>query len=507
LLKNLLKILAGQKRKNNSVNRAEHKSEPQEPAAAVDKKLDLNMARLKKELKSSDIVYYQFEDKAGHKALVVYISGFIEAEILNRDILAPLKSNDIGSGITDYLYTSQIKPISLLHAGVAGILEGNVLLFVDGQENAFLLNIIKPVQRAIEEPDSESVIRGPKEGFIESIKTNILLLRRIIKSPELVVETLKIGKVTQTEVAVVYLNHIVNRDVLKTLRERLGKIDVDSILESGYLEEYIEDYKYSPYPTVGNTQKPDVVAGKILEGRIAVFCDGTPHVLTVPFLYIENLQTSEDYYVRPLLGSFLRSLRVVGLLISTLLPSLYVALTTFHQELLPNVLLISIAGAREGIPLPAFAEALLMGIMFELLKESGTRLPRAIGSAISIVGALVIGNAAVDAGLVSAPMVIITAVTAVSSFIIPTLTEAMTFFRLFFLLLGGSMGLIGITSGIYLVLIYTVSLHTFGIPYTASIATATENNMKDAFFRVSLKSMQERPDFLAGKNKIRRRKY
>jgi spore germination protein KA len=148
-----------------------------------------------------------------------------------------------------------------------------------------------------------------------------------------------------------------------------------------------------------------------------------------------------------------------------------------------------------------------MGIMFELLKESGTRLPRAIGSAISIVGALVIGNAAVDAGLVSAPMVIITAVTAVSGFIIPTLTEAMTFFRLFFLLLGGSMGLIGITSGIYLVLIYTASLHTFGIPYTASIATATENNMKDAFFRVSLKSMQERPDFLAGKNKIRRRKY
>jgi len=472
---------------------------------SFEKDLSVNLAQIKSRLqKSSDLIFYEFANVSYHKAFLVYLNGFVETEILNRDILTPLMNHDTNNGIEKLLYNTELKKVVLFHSAVMGILEGNVLLVIDGQQTAFLLGMDKQVQRTIEEPGSESVVRGPKEGFIESIKTNIILLRKKLKTPDLMVESFKMGRLTQTEIAIVYLAGIVDPDVLKELKSRLDRIDTDSILESGYLEQYIEDAKYSPYPTIGNTQKPDVVAGKLLEGRIAIFCDGSPHVLTVPFLYIENLQTSEDYYIRTLMASLLRFLRTVALIISTLLPGVYVALSTYHQEMIPTVMLITIAGSREGIPLPAFVEALIMGVMFELLKESGTRLPRAIGSAISIVGGLVIGQAAVNAGLVSAPLVIVTAITAVASFILPALTETMTLFRLVFLFLAGAMGLVGITCGIFFIFIYTVSLRSFGVPFTASLTSTSKHNMKDTFFRFPLQSMKQRPNFMVGKNKKRR---
>ncbi|NLI91423.1 MAG: spore germination protein [Peptococcaceae bacterium] len=497
MLKYLAKVFSNPPKQQNTENQGP-------PPTPLEKDLRTNITQIRNRLREcSDIIYYEFIDPAQNKGLLSYINGFVDSDLLNRDIVTPLltKTNPDKKNL---LYTSLISSISTLEEAVNGILEGNVLLIMNEETTAFLLSIRKQVQRSIEEPDSESVVRGSKEGFVESVKTNIILLRKRIKSPNLKIQTLKIGRITQTEVAVVYIDGIVDPDVLKEVRRRLNKINTDSILETGYIEQYIQDRKYSPYPTIGITEKPDVVAGKILEGRVAIFCDGTPHVLTVPLLYIENLQTSEDYYVRTLNASFLRLLRLLGLIISTLLPGLYVALSTYHQEMIPTVLLISIAGAREGVPLPALAEALLMGIMFELLKESGTRLPRAIGSAISIVGALVIGEAAVDAGLVSAPLVIVTATTAVASFIIPPFTETMTIFRLLFTFLGGIMGLIGITCGIFLVMVYTVSLRSFGVPYTAPLSPGSVNNLKDTFLRFPLSSMKNRPPILAGKNTKRR---
>lgn len=492
----MAKILSNPPKLNSSENSAH--------ATPLGKDLGANISQLKSKLKgSSDIIFYEFTDPSHNKGLLTYISGFVETDLLDRDILTPLLTKT-GPDKKNFLYTSAVRTISSFEEAIGGILDGNVLLLMNGDETAFLLSIPKQVQRSVDEPDSESVVRGPKEGFVESIKTNLLLLRRKIKSPNLKIETRKIGRITQTEIALVYIEGIVDPEVLKEVRKRLSKIKIDSVLETGYIEQYIQDHKYSPYATVGNTQKPDVVAGKILEGRVAIFCDGTPHVLTVPYLYIENLQTSEDYYVRTLNASLLRLLRITGLFVSTLLPGIYVALSTYHQEMLPTVLLVTIAGAREGIPLPAFAEALVMGVMFELLKESGTRLPRAIGSAISIVGALVIGDAAVNAGLVSAPLVIVTAITAVSSFILPSFTESMTIFRLIFFILGGVAGLIGITCGIFFIMIYTVSIRSFGIPYTAPLSSASENNLKDTFLRFPLRSMKNKPAFTAGNNTKRR---
>lgn len=455
---------------------------------------------IKKFKNSNDVVYHDFQTYSDMKAMLVYIDGLVDKEILNRDVLTPLMMGLEEKDIKKSVHVSNIKEVKMMSEVTDEILDGNAVIFIEGSHTFFVLDSKSWEKRAVAEPASESVIRGPKEGFVESLRVNTSLLRRKVKNNNLVFEGLKKGKQTKTDIAIAYIDNIVNKDVLAEVRRRINRIDTDSILESGYIEQFIEDSSSSLFPTVGNTQKPDVAAAKLLEGRVGIFCDGTPHVLTVPCLFIENLQTSEDYYIRPALATALRIFRLLALIISIMLPALYVALTTYHQEMIPTVLLISMAGAREGIPLPALAEALIMTVLFELLRESGTRLPRAIGSAISIVGALVLGEAAVNAGLVSAPMVIIIATTAVSSFIIPALTEVMTLFRLIFLLLGGIMGLYGITCGMFIIVVQAVSLRSFGIPYASAIAPFSASDIKDFLFRIPLKLMKTRPQSIVRRN-------
>lgn len=267
----------------------------------------------------------------------------------------------------------------------------------------------------------------------------------------------------------------------------------------------IEDNPYSLISTIGDTQKPDVVAGKLLEGRVAMFCDGTPHVLTMPKFFIEDIQASEDYYARTYYATFLRFLRVFSLLLSIVLPGLYVALQTFHQEMIPTVLLITMAGAREGVPFPAIIEAFLMTLMLELIKESGIRLPRAVGSAVSIVGALVLGQAAVEAGIVSAPMVIVVAATAIAEFAVPSLTEGIILYRLILILLGGFMGLYAMTCGLIIIIVQIISLNSFGIPYGFPLAPGNKQGLKDSIIRFPLWTLIFRPKILEKKNMIRQR--
>jgi len=259
----------------------------------------------------------------------------------------------------------------------------------------------------VEEPDTEAVVRGPREGFTENLKTNTALLRRKIKNPNLRFELIKLGNQTNTNVCITYIKGICNEKFVTEARKRLKHIKTDSILESGYIEAFIEDAPYSPFATVANSEKPDVTAAKILEGRLAVLVDGTPIALTVPYLFMEGFQSSEDYYSRPYYVTLVRWIRFLAFFITVYLPSLYVAATTFHQELIPTPLLVTMIAAKEGTPFPAFVEALLMGLIFEILREAGVRMPRPIGQAVSIVGALVIGEASVSAGLIGAPMVII----------------------------------------------------------------------------------------------------
>ncbi len=448
---------------------------------------------------SSDLIIQVFETQK-EKAMIVYIDGLTNKDITDRDIITPLKSSEFDGDITSAI-KANYKIIDNISDFSNEVLQGNTAIFYGNTKKIYIVDLKQWDKRNVETPDSESVTRGPREGFTESIRSNTALLRRKIKTPDLIIENMFLGRQTKTAVAVAYIDGIVNRDVLEELKNRLSKIDTDSILESGYIEQYLDKNTFSSISGIGNTQKPDVAAARILEGRVAVFCDGTPHILTVPQLFIEIIQTSEDYYIRTILATILRIIRFIGLFITIILPGLAVAVITFNQEMMPSIFLATLIASTQKIPLPAGAEIFILILMFELLKEAGTRLPKAVGSAITIVGALVIGEAAVNAGIVSAPAVIIVALTAVTGFLVPSLTEFIIIYRYLFLFFGSLMGLIGIGSGIILMLTQIVSIESFGIPIFSSFS---KNEMKDTIFRFPLFAMKYRPKSIA-KNNIKRR--
>ena len=472
----------------------------------ISKKIDKNKQEIRNIFyNTSDLTTYEFETKSNIKIMICYIEGLIDKDLLDRDIIKPIILNlEKSKDIKKIIYVSNVEEeISL--KDIANVLNyGSAAIFIDGISQSYIVNLNKWERRAVEEPAAEAVVRGPKEGFVEDILINKSLLRRRIRSNDLVFEDYTLGRQTKTKVSIAYIQGVVNEDVLKEVKLRIEKIDTDSILESGYIEQYIEDNPYSLISTIGNTQKPDVVTGKLLEGRIAIFCDGSPHALTIPKLFIEGIQTSEDYYLRPYYATYLRVLRIFSLFISITLPGFYVALQTFHQEMIPTVLLITMAGAREEVPFPAIIEALLMLLMLELIKESGVRIPKVFGSTIGIVGALVLGQAAVAAGIVSAPMVIVIAATAISEFTVASLSDAISWYRLFILILGGFMGLYGITCGVIVIIIQALSLESFGVSYGFPLTPTDREGLKDSIIRFPLKSFIFRPKALEKKN-IRRR--
>lgn len=460
---------------------------------------------------STDIVIREFEirHETELKAVLIYISGLVETSVVNENIIAPLMGNlnsHCPSEISIKNTVSYLKS-TMLTVGViseensidpivSSILSGYTALILNGSSEALLIDTVGSVQRDISLPTSESSVRGPQEAFIENLSSNLVLLRKKIRNQNFTIETMILGKQSKTKVSIVYLKDIVNPKLVEEIRYRLGKISMDAILESGYIEQFIEDAPFSPFSTIGNSEKPDVVAAKILEGRAAILVDGTPYVLTVPKLMIESFQNAEDYYSRPYYASFIRMLRWTSFIISTLSPAIYVVLITFHQELLPTPLLITMAASREGTPLPTVAEVLLMSVVYEILREAGVRLPRPVGSAISIVGALVIGQAAVEAGFITAPMVIVTAITAITTFVVTPLTDAAVLLRFFFIIVASILGAFGIMGGLLIVLVHLCSLRSFGTPYFAPIAPLNFQGLKDTFIRMPLWTLFTRPEMI-----------
>ncbi len=449
---------------------------------------------------SPDIVVQVFLTQK-EKAMIAYIDGLSNTDLVDRDVVAPLKSNNFDGNIALAL-NSVYKEVFDFQSSIEEILRGNVVLFYENSNKALIIELKQWDKRTIEVPDSEAVIRGPREGFTESIRTNTALIRRKLKTPNLVIENYIKGKQTNTLIGIVYIKGIVNEDVLNELKIRLARINTDSILESGEIEQFIEENPFSLISGIGVTQKPDNVAAKILEGRVAIFCDGTPHVLLIPELFIENIQKSEDSYNRILISFVMRCLRLLGFFIAVMIPGLAVAVITYNQEMMPTVFLTSLISSTEYTPMPAAAEIFLLIILFEMIKEAGTRLPKVVGSAVTIVGSLIIGDAAVNAGIVGAPMVIIVALTAITSFMLPNLNEFIIVYRFFFLFLGSTMGLIGFGGGIIIMLTQLISTKSFGIPILSSFS---KNEMKDSIIRFPIKYLKYRPSSIV-KNNIKRRK-
>ncbi|WP_328803520.1 spore germination protein [Paenibacillus silvestris] len=385
------------------------------------------------------------------------------------------------------------------------ILSGETVVFIDSYTQVLSVNTAAEEQRSVEEPMTQSVVRGPRDGFTESIGTNISLIRKRIKSPNLWLESMTIGRVTQTTVSMMYINGIVNDKIVDEVRQRLERIDIDGILESGNIEELIQDETFTPFPTVYNTERPDVIASGLLEGRVAILVDGTPFVLEAPVIFTQFFQSSEDYYQRAEFATLIRILRYMCFFISLMAPSFYIAMTTFHQELVPSSLLFNLAAQREGIPFPAFVEALLMEVTFEILREAGVRLPKTVGQAVSIVGALVIGQGAVDAGLVSPAMVIVVAITAIANFVIPAFSMGIPIriIRFILMVFAATFGLFGITVGLIAMVQHLCSLRSFGVPYMSPMAPFVMADQKDTILRLPQWSLFSRPRFISQKNNIR----
>lgn len=453
------------------------------------------------------------------RAAIVYIAGLVDEQAINDFLLEPMINNPhlqekltqkttLETIAEEGITLSNIKLLSDWNTLLSSFMSGETIILVDGLNSVLSASAKGGEKRSIQEPSTQQSVRGSRESFTESLGTNTAMVRRIVKSPDLWIESMKIGKVTKTDVAIMYLNGIADNDIIEEVRTRLKNINIDSILESGYIEQLIEDQTMTTFPTLYHTERPDIVAGNLLEGRIAIFVDGTPFVLLAPALFIQFFQAIDDYYVRFDIATALRLLRILIFFISLIAPASYIAATTFHQEMIPTQLLVVVAAQRESVPFPAFIEALIMEITFEILREAGVRMPKAIGSAVSIVGALVIGQAAVQAGIVSPAMVIIVAITAIASFATPAFSIAISarLIRFLFMLVAATFGFYGIILGIIILTVHLCSLRSFGIPYTAPFAPFIPANLKDTFVRAPWWLFKQRPELMRGENAIRQGK-
>lgn len=489
------------------------------PLAAV---ISVNIQRIRQDLGGSDdIVIREIRSEADGltMAAIAYTDGLVDAHAINQFVMKSLSLNwqageepagpDVVPDAVRLLESfvvaaGAVDTVSDYNGLYDAMLSGDVAVLLAGYTFAYAIDVKGWKERGVTETSNQTTIRGPRESFSESLRTNTSLIRRKIKNPNLWLETYSIGRVTKTSVTVMHIRGVAKDSVLEEVRKRLQTIRIDGILESGDIEEFIQDTTYTFFPTIINTERPDTVAAHLLEGRVAILVEGTPNVLVVPAPFVAFLQSPEDYYQRADFSSALRLLRYLSAFISVLAPSLYIAITTFHQEMLPTALLISLASQRENVPFPAFIEALAMEITFEILREAGLRMPRAIGQAVSVVGTLVIGQAAVEAGIVSAAMVIVVSITAISNFTFPAYNMSITsrMLRFLFMMLAASFGLFGIVLGLFALLLHMSSLRTFGEPYMAPFAPLVVGKQKDALIRLPKRWRLSRSETADSSNRI-----
>lgn len=483
------------------------------------KNLDYNLAMFNQIMgHASDMIIREFTlaSPMQNKAAIIAIKGLSERELINEQVLGTLTHDARFSNIKrNWQLFEQInqhgipnilvKDESNIGNIVDELITGNTIFLLDGIDNALIIGSQSWKDRSVSEPVTENVVRGPKDGFTETIDTNTALIRRRIKSPNLRIDAYKIGLKTKTSVLLVYIQGIASEAVVNEVKERLQRIRIDGILESGYIEELIEDHPLSPFPQIDHSERPDKVSAAILEGRIAILVDNTPFVLLVPTVFLQFIQSAEDYYERFPVGSLTRMVRLIAFFTSMILPALYIALTSFHQEMIPTSLALSIAASREGVPFPSIGEAFIMEATFEILREAGLRLPKPAGQAVSIVGGLVIGQAAVQAGIVSQAMVIVVAFTGISSFAIPAYNAAAAgrLIRFPLMIMAAFLGLPGILAGLTIILIHLSGLRSFGVNYLDPFTSPDVDQFKDTLVRAPWWSMFRLPGKIAQKNALR----
>ncbi|MDU4694637.1 MULTISPECIES: spore germination protein [Paenibacillus] len=455
----------------------------------------------------SDVVFRELTIRGHTKLLMIYVDGMINTETFESNVLKPLIYEGVPQGLgtidsitymceQELFSVMQISKLFDVEATVERILKGSVALLADGEAIACLANMKQVESRSIEESSSEPTLRGPRESFTENLRTNTTLLRRIITTPKLKMKSVTLGTLTKTDVVIAYIEDIVEPKLLEEVLFRVGQIDTKGILESGYIEEAIEDTHLTPFPQMLNSERPDVIASGLLEGKVAILTDGTPFALSVPMTFWTGLQAPDDYYERSMYVFMTRLLRFIFILFGTTTSALYIALTNYHQEMIPTKLMISIASLREHAPFPTIIEVFMMEVVFEGLREAGIRLPKTIGPLVSIVGALVIGEAAVRAGIISAPIVIVVSFAGIASFIVPRYRFGFPLRMLRFplIILTGMFGLFGLAAGMIVILAHLTRLSPFGVPYLTPVAPLVNGWIKDWVVRYPRKLTKSKSD-------------
>ena len=450
---------------------------------------------------------------SGLGCCIYFVDGMVDSIRINESIIQPICT--LASGppegvlpldfvLRQVLQVNETQKEDRMEALLRALLYGDTILFLDGSAQALILGSKGFAKRGISEPAGETYLKGPREGFLEPMLHNLAMLRRRLRTTDLKLEYFTLGESTKTDCCLCYLDSAVDRRALAILRRRLTNIVIDGVLDSNYISELVRDRRYSPFRTAGSSERPDVVAAKLLEGRMAIFVDGSPMALTLPYIFPEQFQSGEDYYVDATFAAINRLLRVLGFVTAVGILPIYLSLVTFHQSFMPLPLILSIAKARQGVPFPILLETLLLLLAFDILREAGSRTPSNIGQALSVVGGLVIGQAAVDARLVSVPVLIIVAVSGICSLIAPRLKAAVLFCRLLLMILGVGFGFYGVVLGAVLLIILLAEQRSFGVPFLSSLPLEEVGSAEDSVVRVPFWSMQKFRRFLAGNVDSRR---
>lgn len=475
------------------------------PSIKLTPSLDGNLAAMQALFQGDNtFVFRETRSPAGLRCAVFFLDGMVNNLAINQSIIRPLvgfpqKNADADTLARTVIQINDCKVVPDETQMLSALLYGDTVILTEGDARPVVVNTKGFSVRSANEPDNERVLRGPREGFTEAFMPNLALIRRRVNDPRLKFSFSRMAGKTHTVVCLCYLEGVTAPGLVAEARKRLDQIALDGILDANYISESIRDGRFTPFPTLGTTERPDVVVAKLLEGRLAILVDGTPVVLTAPCILQECVQANDDYYLPTTQAGLARVLRSIGFLLSIAVPALYIALLYYHAELFPTRMLLAIAAAQKGVPLPPLWEIFTLLIVFEILKEAGTRTPGVIGSTMSIVGGLVLGQSAVTARLISAPAVIIVAVAAVTGLASPKLQAAALSLRFLLLLTAAFFGLYGLVFGLALVLLHLCALHSFGTPYLLNLLPRVHAHTEDRWWRVGWNKMHSRR-FLARKD-------
>ncbi len=465
-----------------------------------------NIDRIKDVLVSGDVITYEFTSLHGKKFALIYVDGLVDKVQLGELVVKPLRPVQSDAAIEEVrsiLASPEVKEGDDFSVAVKEISYGGAVLLVDGESEFFIIGLTKPPGRSVAEPPTQIAVKGPREGFTEDVKVNNALVRKRLKTDKLRMDTVRAGKRSDTAVTICYIEGVCDKSLPDKIKKQIASTEIDIVADSSYIGRFISAKPRSVFKRCATCEKPDIFCAKLCEGRVGLIVDGSPIAITVPYMLAEDFQSSEDYYISSYRATILRLLRAVALTVGVILPGLYVAAQLFKLQLIPFKLLLNISSSVSGLPLSPSVEMFLTLFVLEVLNEASIRMPKYVGLAISIVGALVLGETAVSAGIISTPAIIIVAFSAICLYVVPDLVETTATLRWIFLIIAGSIGTFGIVLFIAFLICYLVTEQAYGVPLTAPFSPLIPSDLSDSLAKADMYSLSRRPKALKTKDRVR----